>query len=177
MPKCKWNVKSTVTEKAKKLSKELSLSPVTTQVLINRGLGTKEAIQAFLEPSLSKLPDPFLLNDMEKAADRLADAIEKKEKVCIYGDYDIDGSTSIATIVNFLRGFNIDVKYYQPERFTEGYGIHIDAVKKIHKQGTSLLISVDCGTSNIDVAKYCKSVDLDLIITDRHKVGTELPDA
>jgi single-stranded-DNA-specific exonuclease len=177
MPKCKWNIKSTVTEKAKKLSKDLSLSPVTTQVLINRGLDTKEAIQVFLEPSLSKLPDPFLLGDMEKAANRLADAIEKKEKIYIYGDYDIDGSTSIATIVGFLRTFNVDVKYYQPERFTEGYGLHVDAVRNIHKEGTSLLISVDCGTSNIEVAKYCKSVGLDLVITDHHKVGSELPDA
>ena len=177
MPKCKWNIKSTVTEKAKKLSRSLSLSPVVTQVLINRGLDNQEDIRAFFEPSLSKLPDPFALTDMKKAAERLADAIEKKEKICVYGDYDIDGSTSIATIVNFLRSLNVDIAYYQPERFVEGYGLHVDSVKNLYKNGTNLLITVDCGTSGIDTAKYCKEVGIDLIITDHHKVGTESPDA
>ncbi|MEI6092304.1 MAG: single-stranded-DNA-specific exonuclease RecJ [bacterium] len=177
MPKCKWNVKSTVSEKAKKLSKFLGLSSVTAQVLINRGLDNQESIKDFFEPSLSKLPDPFALSDMKKAAERLADAIEKKETICIYGDYDIDGSTSIVTIVTFLRTLNVDVKYYQPERFVEGYGLHIDSVKKIHKDGANLLISVDCGTSSMDTAEYCKKVGIDLIITDHHKVGAQTPDA
>lgn len=177
MPKCKWNIRSTVTEKAKKLSKVLGLSSVTAQVLINRGLENQESVKDFFDPSLSKLPDPFILSDMKKAAERLADAVMNKETICIYGDYDIDGSTSIATIVSFLRMMNVDVKYYQPERFVEGYGLHVDSVKKIHKEGSRLLISVDCGTSSMDTADYCKNAGIDLIITDHHKVGTELPAA
>lgn len=177
MPKCKWNIKSSVTDKAKKLSRELGLTPVVTQILMNRGLSDKDNIETFLNPNLSSLSDPLGLSDMEKAANRLADAVEKKEKVCIYGDYDIDGSTAIVTVVSFLKSMGVDVTYYQPERFTEGYGFLMEPVKKIHEKGIKLLISVDCGTSNIDTAEYCKNAGLDLIITDHHKVSDKLPNA
>jgi len=177
MSKCRWNIKSGVTDKAKKLSKEIGLTPVVTQVLINRGFSSKENIESFFNPNLANLANPSGLSDMDKAAQRLADAVEKKEKICIYGDYDIDGSTAVVTMVSFLRELGSDVIYYQPERFGEGYGLSVEPVKKLYEKGVQLLVSVDCCTSNIETAKYCKSVGMDLVITDHHKIGNELPDA
>lgn len=177
MPKCKWDVKSTITDKAKKLSAEIDLSPVVAQILINRGYTEKDLINDFLSPSLSKLPDPFLLSDMDKASNRVADAVIGKQKICIYGDYDIDGTTAVASLVGFLKSLNVDVIYYQPERFGDGYGFHKGAVEKIKEQGVDLIITVDCATTNIDTALYCIEKKIDLIITDHHNVGDVLPKA
>lgn len=177
MSRCKWNIKSSITDKARKLSSELSISPVFSQIMINRGYSNKEDIEAYLNPLLSKLPDPFILSDMEKAANRVADAVIKKEKVCVYGDYDIDGSTAIASLTGFLRSFGLEVIYYQPERFGDGYGFHKEAVDRISSQGVTLLITVDCGTTNLEAAQYCRDKGMDLIITDHHKVGSEMPEA
>ncbi len=177
MSRCKWNIKSTITDKGRKLAAELGLSPVFSQILINRGYTNKEDVDEYLNPVLSKLPDPFLLSDMEKASIRIADAIIKKEKVCVYGDYDIDGSTAIASMVGFLRSFGVETTYYQPERFGDGYGLHKEAVDKIRSQGVSLVITVDCGTTNIDTAEHCLENGIDLIITDHHKVGVAVPRA
>ena len=175
MPKCKWNVKSNITDRAKKLSAETNLSPVVVQILINRGYAEKNNIDDFLSPSLSKLPDPFMLSDLEKASNRVADAVQNKEKICIYGDYDIDGTTAIASLVGFLKSLKVNVVYYQPERLGDGYGFHIEAVKKIKEQGSNLIITVDCATTNIDTALYCVDEKIDLIITDHHNVGKTLP--
>ncbi len=177
MPKCKWNIKSGITDKAKKLSAETGLSPVVTQVLINRGYSEKNNIDAFLRPSLLRLPDPFLLSDMDLASNRIADAVQKKEKICIYGDYDIDGTTAVASLVGFLRSLGTETFYYQPERFGDGYGFHKEAVSTIKAQGTSLIITVDCATTNIETANHCKEQGVDLIITDHHNVGEILPSA
>ena len=95
MPKCKWNVKSNITDRAKKLSTETNLSPAVVQILINRGYTEKNDINDFLSPGFSKLPDPFMLSDVEKASNRIADAVQNKEKICVYGDYDIDGTTCL----------------------------------------------------------------------------------
>ena len=176
MSRYKWNVRSNITEIAKKLSKDIGVSPVVAQVLINRGLVSNDDIKDFLSPSLIKLPDPFLLSDAKKAAERVADAVENKETVCIYGDYDIDGSTAVATLAGFLKEVGVDVFYYQPERFGEGYGISIDAIKKVIQKGASLIISVDCGTSNVETALFCKKEGVDLIITDHHKLGDVEPE-
>ncbi len=177
MAKYKWNVKSVITDKARGLAKEVGVSPVVAQVFINRGLVSNEDIQAFMSPLLSKLPDPFLLSDIERAANRIADAISNKELICIYGDYDIDGSTAVATLAGFFKELGASYFYYQPERFGEGYGMSAEAVEKIIKQGVSLFISVDCGTSSIDAADLCKKKGIDLIITDHHKLGDLVPDA
>ena len=177
MAKYKWNVKSGITDIAKKLAKEVGVSPVVAQVFINRGLCSNYEIKTFLSPLLSKLPDPFLLSDAKRAAERIADAIDKKERICIYGDYDIDGSTAVATLAGFFREIGAPFFYYQPERFGEGYGLSTDAVEKIIKMGADLVVSVDCGTSSIDAAALCKKKKIDLIITDHHKLGDVAPDA
>ena len=173
MQKCKWNIKSGITAKARDFSESMAVSPIVAQLLINRGIDTIESAKAFLDTSFSNLPDPFLLGDMEKAAKRLADAVQNNEKVFIYGDYDIDGATSISTLFNFISDMGLSPEYYQPERFGEGYGLHIDAISKIIKQGAKLIITVDCGTSNFDAADYCKKKEIDLIVTDHHKVADE----
>lgn len=177
MAKYKWNVKSGITDSAKKLAKEAGITPVVAQVFINRGFSSNDEIKAFLSPLLSKLPDPFLLSDAERAAERIADAIDKKEKICIYGDYDIDGSTAVAILAGFFKELGGSFFYYQPERFGEGYGMSAEAVEKIIKQGASLVVSVDCGTSSIDAAVLCRKKGVDLIITDHHKLGDIAPDA
>jgi len=177
MARYKWNVRSCITEDAKRLSTEIDVSPVVAQVFLNRGYSSIDQIEEFLSPTLSKLPDPFLLGDTKTAAERIADAIYKGEMICVYGDYDIDGSTAVAILAGFFKEINTPFFYYQPERFGEGYGMSIEAVKKIIKQGAELIISVDCGTSSIEAASHCKKEKIDLIVTDHHKLGEVLPNA
>lgn len=176
MARYKWNIKSTITDDAKKLSSEINVTPAVAQLFLNRGLNSSGQIKEFLSPTLSQLPDPFLLSDARKAAERIADAIEKGEKICIYGDYDIDGSTAVAILAAFFKEIKAPFFYYQPERFGEGYGMSIEAVKRIIKNGAELVVSVDCGTSSIEAAAHCKKNNVDLIVTDHHKLGDVLPD-
>ncbi|MBN1114855.1 MAG: single-stranded-DNA-specific exonuclease RecJ [Oligoflexia bacterium] len=177
MPKCSWSVRSGITDEARDLSKRIGLSPVVSQVLINRGIKSPETASEFLSSPLNSLPDPFGMSDMDRAAGRLASAIINKEKICVYGDYDIDGTAAIVIMLMFLRQLGCDAGYYQPGRFDEGYGLHIDAVREIIKSGVDLLVSVDCGTSNYDTAAFCLKEGIDLIITDHHKIGDKIPEA
>jgi single-stranded-DNA-specific exonuclease len=173
MQKCKWNIKSDITIEAKNFSEELKISSILAQLLINRGINTIESARSFFSTSFTSLPDPFLIGDMNKAAQRLADAIQNNEKIFIYGDYDIDGASSIATLFNFISDLGVKPVYYQPERFTDGYGLHVKAIKNIIDQGAQLIVTVDCGTSSLDAANYCKKLGVDLIVTDHHKVFGE----
>jgi single-stranded-DNA-specific exonuclease len=173
MQKCKWNIKSDITIEAKNFSEELKISSILAQLLINRGINTIESARSFFSTSFTSLPDPFLIGDMHKAAQRLADAIQNNEKIFIYGDYDIDGASSIATLFNFISDLGVKPVYYQPERFTDGYGLHVKAIKNIIDQGAQLIVTVDCGTSSLDAANYCKKLGVDLIVTDHHKVFGE----
>lgn len=176
--KYEWVIKSTITNEAKKLATEVGVPNVVAQILINRGFNSSEQIKEFLSPTLSKLPSPFLLSDIKLAAERIADAVYNKEKICIYGDYDIDGSTSVAVLATFLKELNASFFPYQPKRFGEGYGMSVEAVKKIIKdEGAQLIVSVDCGTSSIEAAAYCKKEKVDLVITDHHKLGDLIPEA
>lgn len=178
MSKCKWNIKSSVTDQARVLSKELGMSSILVQLLINRGYEDKDSINDFLSPNLKSLKDPFLLKDMDKACQKIYQSIVENKKICIYGDYDIDGTSSIAVIVRFFRDIGFEnYCYYQPSRFEEGYGLHLEAVKKIIEDGADLIISVDCGSSNFETARYCKENNFDLIITDHHKIDEKTPSA
>jgi single-stranded-DNA-specific exonuclease len=178
MSKCKWNIKSSVTDQARSLSKEMGLSSVLIQLLFNRGYEDKDSIKDFLSPNLRSLKDPFLLKDMTKACLKIYQNILENKKICIYGDYDIDGTSSIAVIVRFFKSIGFkNYCYYQPSRFEEGYGLHLEAVKKIISDGANLIISVDCGSSNFETADYCKNNNFDLIITDHHKIDERIPEA
>ena len=131
----------------------------------------------YLNPNRKNFHDPFLMPDMEIAVNRILKAMENKEKIIIYGDYDVDGITSITVLKSFLKDRGIEVDQYIPNRLEEGYGLNNPAVKKIAEQGYDLMITVDCGISGIEEIKYANSLGIETIVTDHHEVGEELPDA
>lgn len=172
----KWNIAKTVEQAIS--DKFSEIQPIVLQLLINRGLDTQEKIDKFLNPDYGDdLYDPFLFMDMDKAVKRILKAIEKKEKIVVYGDYDADGVCSSAVMVEFLQLLGADVIIYIPYRETEGYGLNVEAVTKIAEDGADLVITVDCGIANISEAKILKDKKVDLIITDHHHEPRELPEA
>lgn len=154
-----------------------TISPVVKNILLKRGL-TEEDFNEYFSWDLKELPDLYQLKDLEKASLRIIDAIEKNEKIGIYGDYDVDGTTSCALLYQFFKLLNITVDLCQPSRFVEGYGVHPSSIEDAISKGIKVLITVDCGISNIETAEYAKERDIDLIITDHHKDAKEkMPDA
>ena len=160
-----------------KLAKSLGINPVTARVLINRGIRNEVEGEQFLNSSLFDLPSPYLLKDMDKAVDRIRDAIERVEKIAIYGDYDVDGITSTAILYLFLKNLGANVIYYNPDRLKEGYGVNIGAIQKLKNDGVSLIISGDCGITAQDEVIKAKSLGIDFIITDHHEPSDVLPEA
>ncbi|MBW2599877.1 MAG: single-stranded-DNA-specific exonuclease RecJ, partial [Deltaproteobacteria bacterium] len=158
------------------LTRELDINPIISQILINRGITTTDRAKEFLFPSLKQLHSPSLMKDMEKGVDRLIEAISRKEKIVVYGDYDADGITSTVILIKFLREIHDDVTYYIPGRIEEGYGLSRTAIDKIIKDGTKLVITVDCGISNHEEIAYAISSGIDVIVTDHHEVPNILPD-
>jgi single-stranded-DNA-specific exonuclease len=159
------------------LSKELDISPVTAQVLANRGIDQIDQAHRFLHPSLSHLHSPFLMKDMEKAVDRIIKALSTNEPVLIYGDYDVDGITSTVIMLLFLQTLQYPCRYYIPHRIKEGYGLHPDAVATFAQEGGKLIITADCGISNVDEIKKAQEMGVDVIITDHHEIPDEIPPA
>lgn len=155
-----------------------NLHPIITQILSNRGYKTTAQINTFLNPSYDEhLHDPFLLKDMDKAVARIKIALEKKENIVIYGDYDIDGLTATTLLMDYFGKLGARVTGYIPDRFEEGYGVNVDALKKLKKEGADLIITVDCGSKSIDALKWAYKNKLDVVVTDHHEVGDELPSA
>ncbi len=158
------------------LNSGFQMPPIIKRLLEVRGLHTDVEIEKFLAPSLKDLTDPLKIDGMDKALNRLRLAWEKQENICVYGDYDLDGNSGIALLVSAFDGLGFDnVSFYQPSRFTEGYGIHKEALKKIYDRGDRLVVSVDCGITAVDEAIYAKELGLDLIITDHHLPREILP--
>jgi single-stranded-DNA-specific exonuclease len=147
------------------------------QLLFNRGLTDKEQIDDFLEPKYENLHSPFLFKDMEKAVERIWRAIDQKEKICVYGDYDADAITANAVLAQTFKYLGVEVASYIPDRFTEGYGVNLDALSKIINDKSTLIITVDCGTNSVDAAEFCAKNNVDLIITDHHEIIGEPPKA
>lgn len=164
-------------EYAYNLQQELKIPAEIAQLLSLRGINNYEQAKSFFRPEKKSLHDPFLMKDMEKAACRLSDAIRNHHKVVIYGDYDVDGTTAVSIMYTFLQRFGLDVDYYIPHRFKEGYGINPDGIKYSIEKNADLIVSVDCGITAIEEARYAKEQGLDLIICDHHNVGDQLPDA
>lgn len=166
---------------AKSLSDGTSFSLILSQILINRRIETPEEAMSFLSPSLDNLFDPFLMNDMEKAAIRIKDAIENREKILTYGDYDVDGITGTALLLSILRGLNANVDYYIPHRLKEGYGLNVETIKRLKTKdpGLKLIVTVDCGTSSVEEVSLANSLGIDVIITDHHipPITHRLPEA
>lgn len=153
------------------------ITPLLLTLLHIRGIDTPEAINGFLDPSLMDLHDPYLLDGMDRAVRRVLKAINECENICIYGDYDVDGITSAALLYDCFDGLGADVTFYIPDRFNSGYGLSTDALEKIIDQGTSLIVSVDCGTTAFEEVEYINSMNCDIIITDHHACKDVLPDA
>ncbi|MCC5941590.1 MAG: single-stranded-DNA-specific exonuclease RecJ [Balneolaceae bacterium] len=159
------------------LQDQLNVPAEIARLLAIRDINTFEQAKTFFRPESKDLYDPFLMKDMEEGACRLSSAIRNREKVVIYGDYDVDGTTAVSILYTFLKSFGLDVEYYIPHRFKEGYGINPDGIKFSIQKGANLIVSVDCGITAIEEAKYAKEKGIDLIICDHHTVGDVIPDA
>ena len=147
-------------------------------ILASRGICNDADVQKFLNPSIKEyMPDPFVLSDMESGAKIIADAIENHQKIAVYGDYDVDGITSTAVFVKYLKSLNVDVIWHLPTREGEGYGLNNDAIADIVDQGANLMITVDCGISGVDEVLYARNAGLQVVVTDHHSPDVVLPDA
>ncbi len=159
------------------LARDIGVTPVMAKLLYTRGYRTAEQVRAFLKREETQLHDPFLMQDMEKAVSRIALAIEKGERIAIYGDYDVDGVTSVSLLYLYLREQGADVGYYIPCRSREGYGLSKPAIDTLKSRGVSLMITVDTGITAIDEIEYAKSLGIDTVVTDHHECRPELPNA
>ncbi len=163
--------------RAPALKQKLGVPAKIAELLAIRGIETYDDAKLFFRPTIDRIHDPFLMKDMDQAADRLALAIRDGERVLVYGDYDVDGTTATSCLYIFLKKFGVDVDYYIPHRFKEGYGINPDGIKYAEDTGSHLIVSVDCGITAIKEALVAKEKGIDLIICDHHNVGDEIPDA
>lgn len=169
-----WKIKTQTQSLVNKLSDELTCGSIVSRLLINRGITDKISAMQFLEPTEDVVHDPFLLNDMNLAVNRILKAVENKEKICIYGDYDVDGITSVSVLYLYLKNFTDDIFYYIPDRFSQGYGINNTALEQIAKHKCSLVITVDTGISAINEVKFAKTLGMDVVVTDHHECQSEL---
>ncbi len=159
------------------MARRLRVPRPIARVLYNRGLVENEEVQRFLRPDTDHLHDPFLMKDMDKAVDRLIIALREREQIMIYGDYDVDGITSTATLYLFLKDLGGQVSFYIPDRATEGYGISPGGIQAAKSRGCTLIISVDCGITSVDEVELAKEHGIDIIVSDHHEPGEKLPDA
>lgn len=162
---------------AQTLAHKLNIAPVLARLLLRRGITTESAAKRFFRPQLTDLINPFLMKDMDLAVDRLNDAIGRKERILVYGDYDVDGCTAVALVYKFLQQFYSNIDYYIPDRYDEGYGISEKSINHAHETGVSLIIILDCGIKAIKEIAYAKSLGIDFIICDHHVPDEKLPDA
>lgn len=173
----KWQICECDKEKVENIKNKYNLNSLLATILVNKNIIDKEKIRLFLEPNRNDFYDPYLINDMDIATDRIIKAINNQEKVIIYGDYDVDGITSITVLKSFLKDVGLQASYYIPNRLEEGYGLNKDAINKIAEQGYTLMITVDCGITAIEEVEYANSLGIETIITDHHEPGEELPNA
>ncbi|MCD8471683.1 MAG: single-stranded-DNA-specific exonuclease RecJ [Parabacteroides chartae] len=176
----KWNFQKPTEEEnriSKELADKLAISPVICQLLVKRGITTEEEANKFFKPSLNDLHDPFLMPDMDKAVKRLNKALGEREKILVYGDYDVDGTTAVSLVYKFLRPYTTLLDYYIPDRYDEGYGISYKGIDYAANNDVKLIISLDCGIKAIEKIEYAKQKGIDFIICDHHMPDDTLPDA
>lgn len=172
----KWQIYQVDNEKIEELQKKYNINKLLATIIANRGI-TGEQINKFLNPKRSDFYNPYGMPDMEIAVERIEKAIKNQEKTIIYGDYDVDGITSVTVLKSFLEERGLQVGVYIPNRLEEGYGLNKEAVEKISKQGYTLMITVDCGISAVEEVKYANELGIETIITDHHEPGNEIPEA
>lgn len=176
----KWNYKPPTSEErqaADELGGKLNISPILAGLLIKRGITTESAAKRFFHPQLSDLINPFLMKDMDVAVDRLNDAMGRKERIMVYGDYDVDGCTAVALVYKFLLQFYSNIEYYIPDRYDEGYGVSKKGIDYAHANNVKLIIILDCGIKAAEEIAYAKSLGIDFIICDHHVPDEEMPPA
>ena len=175
--KKKWVAYNKSYENAELISKKCDVSELLARVIINRGIDSIDGVKRYLFGDIDSLYAPFLCKGIDKAVKIIKETIMQNKKICIYGDYDVDGITSVAIIVKALKKMGASVSYYIPNRMDEGYGLSIEAIKKIKNDGSDLLISVDCGIKSIAEVDFANNIGLQVIITDHHECGEKLPPA
>ena len=176
----KWNYKAPTPERkeaAAQLAAEANVSPAIALMLMQRGLTTADDVRAYFRPQLQSLHDPFLMRDMEVAVERLNAAMGRKERILIYGDYDVDGCTAVALVYRLLQQYYSNIDYYIPNRDEEGYGVSRQGIDYAHETGVRLIIVLDCGIKAVDEIAYAKSLGIDFIICDHHVPDEQLPPA
>jgi single-stranded-DNA-specific exonuclease len=176
----KWNYQPPspkTTEAANALARDTGMSPILCRLLIERGITSAAEVKRFFSPRLSELHDPFLMKDMNRAVDRLNQAMGRKERILVYGDYDVDGTTAVALVYKFLRQFYSNIDYYIPDRYNEGYGVTVKGVNYAHETDVKLVIVLDCGIKAVDEIAYAKELGIDFIICDHHVPDEALPAA
>lgn len=162
---------------AEELAEKLNMSPILTRLLIRRGITTESAAKRFFRPQLADLINPFLMKDMDVAVDRLNDAMGRKERILVYGDYDVDGCTAVALVYKFLQQFYSNIDYYIPDRYDEGYGVSDKGIEYARRTGVKLIIILDCGIKAIKEIAHAKELGIDFIICDHHVPDEEMPEA
>lgn len=174
--KMRWEIQRPDQDKVKSLTEQLHITPLVASLLVKRGFDTAESARLFLHTKDADFYDPFEMKGMKEAAYRIKQAISQQEKIMIYGDYDADGVTSTSVMLHTLQKLSAQVDFYIPDRFKEGYGPNEQAFRSIKERGFSLIITVDTGIAAVHEAKVAKELGLDVIITDHHEPGPELPD-
>ena len=174
----RWVEQDVTNQKAvAELKDQLSIDEVLAKVLVHRNVTTFEEARGFFRPDLSHLHDPFLMTDMHKAIQRIDEAVQKREKVLVYGDYDVDGTTAVSLVYSFFRRIHPRIDYYIPDRYKEGYGISFQGIDYASEKGYNLIIALDCGIKSVDKIDYANSLGIDFIICDHHLPGSIIPDA
>lgn len=174
----RWNLKTQPDPgKVKHLQDVLNVEEITASLLVQRGVETYEQARLFFRPSLDDLHDPFLMKDMDKAVARIEAAIDNQEKILVFGDYDVDGTTAVSLVSSYLKTLSPHIATYIPDRYDEGYGISFKGIDYADDNGCSLIIALDCGIKSIDHVSYAKAKNIDFIICDHHRPGDEIPEA
>lgn len=175
--KKRWRINTANQEIAEALHRELKIHPVLCQILVQRGVDTYEKAKKFFRPQLTDLHDPFLMKDMKKAVERIMEAIGNHEKILVFGDYDVDGTTSVACMFQFLKKHHPQTEFYIPHRYREGYGVSKAGIDFAHTNQYTLIISLDCGIKSVDLIRYAKELGIDFIVCDHHLPDETLPAA
>ncbi len=177
LPTTTWKIADVSRDVQDSLARELGIHPIISRILTSRNILNADEARRYLSPSLNDLHSPFLLKDMRRAVDRTLQAVYRREKITVFGDYDADGITSVVVLIKFLQQLDPTVQYYIPDRIDEGYGLNREAIDRIRQGGSRLIITIDCGVSDHDPVAYAKSLGIDTIILDHHEVPGSLPDA
>ena len=173
----RWKILTADKQKSELLQSALKISPVICDILVKRGVVTFEESKKYFRPELADLHDPWLMKDMDKAVERIIRAVNNNEKILVFGDYDVDGTTSVACMYRFLKKIHSDLDFYIPHRYREGYGVSKAGIDHAYENGFNLIISLDCGIKSIDLIAYAKQLGIDFIVCDHHLPDEELPPA